>query len=77
MMSRDDTEPAFPSDRFGHTGMSLRDYFAGQFLAAHVMTCGLVDDCLSQGQVSIIAWNCYALADAMLEQRKADASDGE
>ena len=76
MMSRDDTELAFPSDRFGHTGMSLRDYFAGQALAGHDMECGLVDECLSRGQISIIAFNCYAIADAMMKERKA-FSDGE
>jgi len=74
-MSKDDIEPAFPSERFGHLGMSLRDYFAGQALAAHAMQRDGMDECLGRGCVYRIAVDCYAIADAMLAERKA-AEDG-
>ena len=75
-MSKDDIESAFPSDRFSNLGMSLRDYFAGQALAGHAMGRDGLDDCLGRGCVYRIAVDCYAIADAMLVQRKA-ADDGD
>ena len=41
--------------------MSLRDYFAGQFLTTVVIEGGSL--------ASDIAKNCYAMADAMLAER--------
>ena len=45
-------------------GMSLRDYFAGQFLATIIIS----DPAGTDG--SRIAKNCYAMADAMLAERE-------
>jgi hypothetical protein len=46
------------------SGMSLRDWFAGQALAA------LYGDNEFEGTKADIAWNCYGMADAMLAARK-------
>ena len=58
-------EPAFPNSGTHHeTGMTLRDYFAGQALIAlpHMGASGLDDDG--------IAKQAYALADALLIERE-------
>ena len=68
-MSRDSVESAFPSDRFGNLGMSLRDYFAGQALAGHGMNRDGWDEVLGKGMTYRIAVDCYAIADAMIAQR--------
>jgi hypothetical protein len=48
-----------------HSGMTLRDYFAGKALL------GVVQECLSAGQeVGFIAHVAYKLADAMLAERE-------
>lgn len=67
--SKPDGGPAFPKaglDAWGkavevHTGMTLRDYFAGQALIGLVQNGGLPHP---------IAQRAYELADAMLEARK-------
>jgi len=55
----DKSEAAFPISRetegWHNPGMSLRDWFAGQFLAS-----GITTD----------AERCYAMADAMLKARE-------
>ena len=67
----DDGGRAFPSvseiqfgdmDTAGHSGMSLRDYFAGQALVGY----------LSEGTLTIapqLATWCYANADALIAER--------
>lgn len=45
-------------------GMWLRDYFAGQFLAAIQ-----VDASAPAGSAALIAKNCYVMADAMIAER--------
>ena len=60
-------EPAFPVQdcaAFQFSGMTLRDYFAGQALIAlpHMGASGLDDDS--------IAKQAYALADALLIERE-------
>lgn len=70
MSKRDDGGPAFPVESFDHeadmdtvkSGMSLRDWFAGQALAgfAHVPKPTNVDG---------VAIAAYAIADAMLAER--------
>lgn len=68
-MDDKDGGPAFPredyqaSDAPGQRGMSLRDYFAGQFLT----TVKIHEGVSVSGDV--IARNCYAMADAMLAER--------
>ena len=62
---------AFPisGSQYQHTvGMTLRDYFAAQAMAAFINT----DEWQSTvGDVSRnVAFNAYAMADAMLEERK-------
>lgn len=58
----------------GQTGMSLRDWFAGQVangMAAHSGTAGI-----SYGPHDI-AGRSYAVADAMLKARAEEASDDD
>ena len=64
MSQTNDSEPAFPSDRFGERGMSLRDYFAGQALA------GLIACPNTSGDEKAFACNAYKFADAMLAERE-------
>lgn len=75
MTQRDDGGPAFPTDEgtydfqgrrdAGRLGMSMRDYFAGQFLA------GVLSDIHQSGlsDQKFAEW-AYSLADAMLEARQ-------
>ena len=59
----EDGGPAFPVSLYD--GMSLRDYFAGQWLA------GLGTDPETEDSTpKEIAEGCYNVADAMLEARK-------
>jgi hypothetical protein len=65
--------PAFPLHNHGvqtlglHvTGMTLRDYFAGQALASINLGIGVTDEFYFR-----TAKHCYALADAMLKAREA------
>ncbi len=67
-----DGGPAFPeceSGEFGpyipkEQGMSLRDYFAGQALAAHSWR-------IREPLFGDVASDCYRFADAMLKARAA------
>lgn len=49
-----------------HSGMTLRDYFAGRTLANGNLT-GAVGPCIGDAEIAEI---CYAFADAMLKERK-------
>lgn len=69
---KDDGGPAFPvaedhkiaSDLAWTSGMTLRDWFAGQFLVAipHV-------GCGAELEFVDLASDCYKMADAMLAER--------
>lgn len=64
------TEPAFPGDRFPgskdkHSGMSLRDYFAGQALPEILAQKDVHDG----REFENAAWIAYRMADAMMEAR--------
>lgn len=63
---RNDGGPAFPTDyeddKFNRAGMTLRDWFAGQFLAGQRWSGGTLDE---------LAHDSYQLADAMLAARAA------
>jgi len=50
------------------SGMTLRDYFAGQALAGLLANTNLLE---KLNTVKIPAMNAYALADAMLAEREA------
>ncbi len=68
MLDKPENPPAFPMALMpgfdiAEPGMSLRDWFAGQFAAAEVAR---GNDCL----FSDYAHNAYALADAMLAERE-------
>ncbi|MBC8786557.1 hypothetical protein [Pseudomonas fluorescens] len=71
-MSKDNSGPAFPctpehSVRMngeGGSGMSLRDYFAGQFMAGRAALPGQPDHKLDAAEA-------YKAADAMLAARSA------
>jgi len=65
-MNKDEQESAFPctdTNGFIETGMTLRDWFAGQALAG---ICVGVDD----PNEPWIAQKAYQIADAMMEARK-------
>jgi hypothetical protein len=81
-MSKNDI-PAFPSGTYtdGHKedgtpvllpvndGMTLRDWFAGQALASHILRG------LQCAENEVVARQAYGLADAMLAQRDAPEGD--
>lgn len=74
-MSKQDGGPAFPSDNVttsGVKGMTLRDYFAGQALAAVYTRC----DASPHAEVrtaEAVAKCAYNVADAMLAAREGGA----
>ena len=61
--------PAFPTTLFEHggesNGMTLRDYFAAKALQA------LISEPSFKGTMDEFAHRAYAIADAMMEDRKA------
>lgn len=63
--AKPDNPPAFPKSSHFQDGMTMRDWFAGQAIAA-------IPDHLREIQtdhrIKIAEW-CYGLADAMLAQR--------
>ena len=65
-----DNPMAFPQSNQLYGGMTLRDYFAGQALAA------LVADQLARAdeELDILAVSAYEVADALLAARKAPAA---
>lgn len=68
-MSGDKSPSAFPwssREMIGETGMTLRDYFAGQALAGWLASFG-PDDAVKPAGCAEFA---YEVADAMLEARK-------
>ena len=76
MKEINDGGPAFPSDRAGQVGMSLRDWFAGKALAgigASSQEHGCIWQRFSDEDPSPvgIAELCYLIADAMLRERDA------
>lgn len=66
---------AYPKDGPGEgviyadSGMTLRDWFAGQALASWPMT--------SRGTASVLATSCYELADAMLTARQSPSAQAD
>ncbi len=78
-MSKHDGGPAFPlHGSLNHTGMTLRDWFAGQALAGSVanpITAQEARESERNGDASgarfqkLIAQACFELADAMLAER--------
>lgn len=53
--------------QYGSSGMSLRDYFAGQALAGYLSITPTLDNATE----SVMAHWCYANADAMLAARES------
>jgi len=78
-MSAKQDEPAFPETPLsgGHPGMSLRDYFAANALAAFIH-CGWADERLAKVELAgksveqICATAAYLFADAMLAERSKE-----
>ena len=52
----------------GSSGMTLRDYFAGQALSG--LCCGFDKGAIPLVQLKQIAEDCYLMADAMLASRE-------
>lgn len=69
----DDGGPAFPADLrlVAHetSGMSLRDWFAGQALAAFTREFEKEQFHSNEGNCVTISEKCYQMADAMLKAR--------
>jgi len=70
-------EPAYPSGNdftlgdyhtSGHSGITLRDYFAGQALC-NIETPNNIYDDVSVRSAELAAKNCFLLADEMLKER--------
>lgn len=74
---KDEGGPAFPAhpERDLYSGMSLRDYFAGQALQLFSLTDAEVEKLLAGhwARHDIVAEFCYGVADAMLEARNNDS----
>lgn len=73
------TEPAFPVNgaTSWYPGMTLRDYFAAQFLQGSGLA--MYNDPDYNGGKFTNAWiakNAYAIADAMMEARKQGDQNG-
>ena len=67
MTKPNDGGPAFPSDRFGELGMSLRDWFAGQALAGIMANAKLVMVLAESKQDP--ASCAFEMAEFMMEER--------
>lgn len=65
----------FPSSAYSNSesGMTLRDYFAGQVLAG--MWSGRFPDDICQPTVERVAKGAYSIADAMLAERIKDETN--
>ncbi len=68
--------PAFPRDHrhIGHNGMSLRDWFAGQAMAAIISKTPSERIAKSDAVEAEIALGAYTYADAMLATRQEQAA---
>ena len=71
MKEKNDGGPAFPSDRAGQVGMSLRDWFAGKALEGQAHR---FDH--PHNHRELLAKDCYEIADAMLKEREASNDPG-
>jgi len=49
----------------GDRGMTLLDYFAGQFLASYTS-----NDCMKAGSPKVVAAQCYEQAEAMITRKR-------
>ena len=67
--NRDDSRPAFLASEYS-SGLTPRDWFAGQAMAGVIVQCA--QDPLGDGQTHAekFAARCYEIADAMLAARK-------
>lgn len=81
-MKRDDGGPAFPHLSIGYDGasnitggMSLRDCFAAQALNGMISSCPTTNRTAANKHVR--AGVAYDFADAMLEARKAEVTNGQ
>jgi hypothetical protein len=66
MSNNNNNEPAFPSDRFLETGMTLRDYFAAKAMAAML---SIENVHLNNTETEIATW-AYQQADAIIQVRQ-------
>ena len=74
-MSKNDGGPAFPDPTFVHSGMSLRDWFAGMALQGALAAWDDYDRKMFKPvpysqRMEIFANDAYAMADAMLAERE-------
>ena len=71
MNAKPDGGPAFPKDGLSTaSGMSLRDWMAGQALANMVQRADLTHSLHNADVCRNLAKSCYCLADAMLAARE-------
>lgn len=66
-----DGGPTYPVqdflDKYGHSGLSIRDWFAGQALAGY-----LVDISSRPANREAMCFECYKIADEMLKVRQGE-----
>ena len=67
-------EPPEVADFIGHSGMTLRDYFAAKALASAYIEHNKFGGKTHDEQCKEVAESCYAMADAMLKARMHDNS---
>lgn len=74
MSTRKDGGKAFPyAHHHVHSGMSLRDWFAGQALPTVVSLIGIPEDGPDDLWNAALATQAYGIADAMLKVREGGA----
>lgn len=72
-MQKENHFPAFPvtaGNQVYATGMTLRDWFAGQSLPSVVLDCAETRPPSGENWYHMVARTSYEIADAMLEARK-------
>ena len=65
--------PAFPAKESGYSGMTMRDWFAGQALAG--ATLGAMAGPDPGAPPEVLARSCYAIANAMLAEREKGSDE--
>ena len=75
MTKPNDGGPAFPSDRFGELGMSLRDWFATHATENDIRKHqSLIEQANGWTKTATVEQAKYAYADAMLKARNQDGA---
>lgn len=68
--TKDSGGSAFPIPQTGRSGMTLRDYFAGQAISEIISFCANDTRMKNESAPEAFARKSYEIADAMIEARK-------